>query len=116
MLVVLGTLNVVQGLIALFDDGYFVIRRESDLLLVDFTAWGIVLLLWGALLILAGLGLISGRGWARWFAVFAASVNIIAQIGFLPAYPILAAIMVGLDVVIIFALTARWGEARGFLS
>jgi len=43
-------------------------------------------------------------------------VNIIAQIGFLPAYPILAAIMVGLDVVIILALTARWGEARGFLS
>jgi hypothetical protein len=116
MLVVLGTLNAVQGLIALFDDGYFVIRRESDLLLVDFTAWGIVMLIWGGLLILAGLGLISGRGWARWFAVLVACLNIIVQIGFLPAYPILAAIIVGLDVVIIFALTARWGEARGFLT
>jgi len=112
MLTLVGTLNVIQGLIALFDDGYFVIRREEDLLLVDFTAWGIVLLLWGALLVCAGLAVASGRGWARWFAVVLTFVNVIAQIGFLPAYPLWAALMIGLNVVVIFALTARWDEAR----
>jgi hypothetical protein len=108
----LGTLNVIQGFIALFDDGYFVVRREEDLLLVDFTAWGVVLLIWGALLVGAGLALAAGRGWARWFAVVAAFVNVIAQIGFLSAYPLWAAILIALDVVVIFALTARWDEAR----
>jgi hypothetical protein len=108
----LGTLNVIQGFIALFDDGYFVVRREEDLLLVDFTAWGVVLLLWGALLVGAALALAAGRGWARWFAVVVAFVNVIAQIGFLSAYPLWAAILIALDVVVIFALTARWDEAQ----
>ena len=108
----LGTLNVIQGFVALFDDGYFVVRREEDLLLVDFTAWGVVLLLWGALLVGAALALAAGRGWARWFAVILVCVNVIVQIGFLPAYPIWSAIVILLDVLVIFALTARWDEAR----
>jgi hypothetical protein len=108
----LGTLNVIQGFVALFDDGYFAVRREEDLLLVDFTAWGVILLCWGALLVCAGLALAAGRAWARWFGVVVAFVNVIAQIGFLSAYPIWTAIMIALDVVVIFALTARWDEAR----
>jgi len=108
----IGTLNVIQGLIALFDDGYFVVRGEDDLLLVDFTVWGVILLAWGALLVGAALGLAAGRGWARWFAIVAVSINVIAQIGFLAAYPLWTAIMIALDVVVIFALTARWAEAR----
>jgi hypothetical protein len=112
ILALLGTLNVIQGFLALFDDGYFVVRTEDDLVLVDFTAWGVILLLWGALLVCAGLAVAAGKTWARWFAIAAVFVNVIAQIGFLPAYPLWAAIMIGLDVVVIFALTARWDEAR----
>jgi p-aminobenzoyl-glutamate transporter AbgT len=112
ILALLGTLNVIQGFLALFDDGYFAVRTEEQLLLVEFTAWGVILLIWGALLILAGLALAAGKGWARWFALAAVFVNVIAQIGFLPAYPLWSAIMIGLDVVVIFALTARWDEAR----
>jgi hypothetical protein len=112
ILTLVGTLNVIQGLIALFDDGFFVVPNEDDLLLVDFTAWGVILLAWGLLLVAAGLSVAAGRGWARWFAVLAAFVNVVAQIGFLSAYPVWAAIMVLLDVLVIFALTARWDEAQ----
>jgi hypothetical protein len=111
-LTLIGSLNLLQGFIALFDDGFFVVPREDDLLLVDFTAWGVIMLGWGLLLIAAGLAVVAGRGWARWFAVFAVFVNVIAQIGFLSAYPIWSAIMILLDVLVLFALTARWGEAR----
>jgi hypothetical protein len=112
ILTLVGTLNVIQGLVALFDDGYFVARSEDDLLLVDYTAWGVIMLVWGGLLIAAGLAVAAGRGWARWFAVLLACVNVVAQIGFLAAYPVWSAIMVLLDVLVIFALTARWHEAR----
>jgi hypothetical protein len=115
MLALIGTINIIQGFVALFDDGYFVVPREDDLLLVDFTVWGVIMLIWGALLVIAALALISGRGWARWFAVAAAAVNVIAQIGFLSAYPIWSAILIALDVFVIFALTARWSEARAAL-
>jgi hypothetical protein len=112
MLTLLGLLSMLQGLLALFDDSFFVARTESDLLLVDYTAWGVVMLLWGLLLVIAGLSLGAGRPWARWFALLIASVNVIAQIGFLSAYPIWSAIMILFDVLVIFALTARWDEAR----
>ena len=112
ILVLIGTLCAIQGFVALFDDGFFVVPREDDLLLVDFTAWGVIMLLWGTLLAAAGFAVAVGKGWARWFAVLVACVNVIAQIGFLPAYPIWSAIMILLDVLVIFALTARWDEAR----
>jgi hypothetical protein len=112
VLALLGTLNIIQGLIALFDEGYFVLRGSEQLLLVDFTAWGVILLCWGLLLVVAAVALAGGRGWARWFAIVAVFVNVIAQIGFLPAYPVWSAIMILLDVVVLFALTARWSEAR----
>jgi hypothetical protein len=112
ILTLLGALNLIQGFVALFDDGFFVVPREEDLLLVDFTAWGVIMLVWGALLIAAGLSLSAGKGWARWFAVLIACLNVIAQIGFLSAYPVWSAIMILLDVLVIFALTARWDEAQ----
>jgi hypothetical protein len=112
ILLLVGTLCAIQGFLALFDDGYYVTRTDEELLLVEYTAWGIIMLAWGALLIVAGLALVNGKGWARWFAIAVASVNVIAQIGFLSAYPIWSAIMILLDVLVIFALTARWDEAR----
>jgi len=112
ILVLIGTLNAIQGFIALFDDGYFIARDEDELLLVDYGAWGVIMLLWGALLVAAAFSLMSGKSWARWFAVLVVFVNVIAQIGFLPAYPIWSALMVLLDILVIFALTARWDEAQ----
>jgi hypothetical protein len=112
MLCLVGSLNLVQGLIALFDDGYFVLRQEEQLLLVEYSVWGVVLMLWGAVLVWAGLALTRAKTWARWFAIAAAFLNVIVQIGFLSAFPIFSAIMIGLDVLVIFALTVRWSEAR----
>jgi hypothetical protein len=75
-------------------------------------AWGWILLLWGALLIACGLGLLATKGWARWFGVVLAFVSAIAQVAFLAAYPIWSTIVIALDVLVLFALTARWEEAR----
>ena len=65
MLVMVGAVNVVQGLVALFRG---VLRRrgsEGPAALLDFTAWGVVLLIWGGAQVGAGLGLNRGHGWAR---------------------------------------------------
>jgi hypothetical protein len=115
MLLLLGSLHVVQGVVALFDEGYLLVRASDDLLLVDVDAWGVIMLCWGALLMLGAYGLTRGSGLARWFAVGVAFCDVILQIGFLSAYPIWSAILILLDVVVIFALTARWSEARASL-
>ena len=56
MMVLLGMVNGFQGLLALFDEGYFV-ANSDDLVLVSYGAWGALLLLWGAVLIATGAAL-----------------------------------------------------------
>jgi hypothetical protein len=112
MLCVIGALNVVQGLVALTNDTYFLVRAGDHLLITDFTGWGVVLLIWAAVQIGAGLGLNSGKGWARVMAIIVACVSVLIQILFLSAYPIWSTIIIAIDVFVIYALTARWAEAR----
>jgi hypothetical protein len=112
MLAVVGGVNLIQGLVALFQDDYFVVRSGSDLLIADFNTWGWIMVIWGAFQVAAGLGLNSGKGWARVLAIIAACVSILIQVLFLAAFPLWSAMIIALDVIVIYALTARWGEAR----
>ena len=112
MLVIAGSVNVMQGLVALLDEGYFLVPSGDDLLLIDYTAWGVVSLLWGALAIGAGLGVFASKGWARWTAVGIAGVSILIQIGFLAAFPVWSGLIIAFDVLVILALTAHWSDVR----
>jgi hypothetical protein len=116
MLAVVGAVNIVQGLVALTQDDYFLVRNGDQLLLLDFQAWGWVLLIWGLAQVGAGIGLNFGHGWARVRAIFVACVSVLIQTLFLSAYPIWSAIIITLDVIVIYALTARWSEARAGLE
>jgi hypothetical protein len=117
LMVILGGIDVFQGLIALFEDEYFVVT-QSGFLVVDLTAWGWIILLWGVLLVLAGLALLAGRGWARWFTIVVVSLNVFAQLGFLgnSQYPLWALTALALNVVVLYALTARWAESRAEIT
>jgi hypothetical protein len=115
MLCVVGGINVIQGLVALTRDTYFLVHKGDQLLITDFSTWGWILMIWGALQIAAGLGLNSGKSLARISAIVIGSVSILIQMLFLSAYPVWSLIIIALDVIVIFALTARWGEARGGL-
>ena len=113
VMLVIGAIDFMQGLIALFEDEYFVVTR-SGFLVVDLTAWGWIMLIWGVLLLLAGLGLIAAQGWARWFAIVVVSLNFIAQLGFLgnSQYPLWSLTVMALNIIVLYALTARWDEVK----
>ena len=115
MLVLTGFFDILQGLTALLNDQYYAVRG-GQLLVFDFTAWGWIWLIWGLLLIAAGFGLLRGGGGARWFAIVVVFINAIGQIAFLNAFPIWSTIVIALDVFVIFALTARWSEARAAMD
>ena len=114
MLAVVGLINAIQGIAALVDESYFVVSAD-ELILGDFTTWGVARLIWGCAQLAAGMGLNSGAGWARMLAVAIAGVSILVQTAFLAAFPAWSLTIIALDVVIIFALTARWSEARAGL-
>jgi len=117
MLVIVGAIDFFQGVIALAEDEYFV-PTGSGFLVVDLTGWGWIMLLWGVLLVLAGIGLVGGQGWARWFAIVVVSVNFIAQLGFLgnSATPLWSLTVIALNIIVLYALTARWSESTTELS
>jgi hypothetical protein len=112
MLILLGCFHAIQGLVALFDDQKFLVADSGLVVSVDYTAWGWVHLIGGIILALAGISLLAGRMWARVVGVIAASVSAIVNIAFLQAYPIWSAIMIAVDVLIIWAITVHGAEMK----
>lgn len=117
MMFIIGGIAFFEGLIALLEDEYFVVTR-SGYLVVDLTTWGWIMLIWGIVLFLAGLGLMAAQGWARWFSIILVSLNILAQLGFLgnAQYPLWALTALTLNIIVLYALTARWGESKNELG
>jgi hypothetical protein len=117
LLLVVGCIDFFQGLIALFDDDYYVVTA-SGFLAVNLTGWGWIMLIWGVLLFFAGLGLLGGQSWARWFAIVVVSLNVLAQLGFLgnSQNSLWALTALALNVVVLYALTARWSESAAELT
>ena len=111
LLILLGTLHGLQGFLALFDEGYFVARSEQ-LVLVSYGAWGAIMLLWGAILLVTGAALNARLSWARWAAAAIVMVDAVLQVAFLPSSPLLSTVLIGIDIIVLFALTARWTEAQ----
>ena len=64
------------------------------------------------LAVIAGLALFTGALWARITAVVLATINAIAQLTFLSAFPVWATIVIALDVVVIWAVIVHGSEAK----
>jgi len=112
MMLIIGSIAFFEGLIALFNDKYYVVTA-SGFLVFDLTTWGWVMLLWGIVLFIAGLALMAAQGWARWFTIIVVSLNILGQLGFLgnSQYPLWTLTVMALNIVVLYALTARWSES-----
>jgi|SRR5680860_119974 len=112
MMVMLGTFHAIQGLVALFKDEYFLVGQSGLTVEVDYTTWGWIHLIGGVLVVAAGIGLFTGRYWARTIAVLLALVSAVVNIAFLSAYPIWSTIMIAVDILVIWALMVHGSELR----
>ena len=112
LLLIIGFIDIFQGLIALFEDEYFVVTR-AGFLAVDLTAWGWIMIVWGVLLSVGGMAWVQGRR-GRAGSDVVVSLNVFAQLGFLgnSQYPLWALTALTLNVVVLYALTVRWDESK----
>jgi hypothetical protein len=113
MMILIGILNVIQGLIAIIRDDYYVVTPEQ-IIVFDLTTWGWIMLIWGVIVALAGYALAMGAGWARWFTIVVASLNVILQLSFVGSgqYPLWALTVLALNVLVLYALTVRWKDVE----
>jgi hypothetical protein len=107
-----GTFQAIAGLAAIFNDDYFLVRRKDLVITLDYTGWGWIHLAFGVLLVAAGFGMCLGQLWARIVGVALAGLSAIANFLFIAAYPVWGGIIIALDVLVIYALTAHGREAK----
>jgi hypothetical protein len=112
LMIIIGALDFFQGLIAIIRNQYYVLT-PNQIIVFDLTTWGWITLIWGVVLVFAGLGLLSRSGWARWFAIVVGSLGFFVQLGFVGSaqYPLWALTVLTLTVVVLYALIVRWDDA-----
>ena len=111
MLAMIGAITFFEGLIAIIRDNYYVVTRQQ-VFLFDVSTWGWIMLFWGILLFLAGLGLAAKSGWARWFTIIIVFLSLLSQLSFLgnAQYPLWSLVVITLEIVVLYALTVRWKD------
>ena len=107
VLLMVGAFNVIFGLTAIFEDETLT-AVGGRVIVWDLTTWGWIHLVFGIVQVLAGLGLFAAREWARWAAIVFAMLNAIGQVAFITVFPLWTILVITLDLIVIYQLTARW--------
>ena len=113
IMIMLGFLNFFYGLAAVLNDDVVVVGGQGAII-ADLTTWGWVTMLIAGVLVLTGWGLLAGAEWARWVGVLVVGLNAIEQVWIFPAAPLWAFLVIVLDVIIIYNLTARWAGTSAY--
>lgn len=110
MITIAAVLNTVYGIAAI--DSAHVFVNDARYIVADLNTWGWFLLALGVLQFFAAFAIWRGATWGRWFGVACASANVILQMLWIPAFPILALTILALDITVIYGLLAYGGRRR----
>jgi hypothetical protein len=111
MMVLSGVLNALYGLVAAVNDDWVVWTHRKSVYL-DISTWGWIHIVVGGLVILAGLGVLSGNVVARAVGVVLAGLSMLSNFFFIPVYPFWSLTVIVIDVLVIWALTVHGRELR----
>jgi hypothetical protein len=107
MMLMGGFFSVMEGLVAIFKDDYYLVAKSGLAVNIDYTAWGWTHLIAGCIIVAAGFGLFTGKTWARVVGVVLAVVSALVNFAFIAAFPVWGVVVIAIDVFVIFALTVH---------
>lgn len=110
LLLMLGTLNVIEGIAAIGNARFF--AGGQHYIFADLKTWGWIVLCIGVLQLAVGLGVFVKNQLSRWAGVIVLGANAIAQMLMIPAYPFWSLALFTLDIVAIYGLVA-YGQRIG---
>ncbi len=108
MLGLAGTFNVFDGIVALSRSKFYTVN--ATYVFSDLHTWGWIVLIGGVLQLLVAAYVATGSEFARWTGVAIASLNGIAQLLFLPGYPLWSIAAFTMDILIVYALVVYAGK------
>ncbi|MSO88181.1 MAG: hypothetical protein EXQ71_11795 [Acidimicrobiia bacterium] len=106
ILTIAGMFQIIAGTSAILKDNYIVIS-DNYVFQLNLTQWGWIHLGLGILLVLVGMGILSGNVVARTIGVIIAALSAIANFAFIPMQPLWAIVIIAIDIAVIWALTAH---------
>jgi hypothetical protein len=112
MLIMLGIFQAIEGFVAIFDNGYYLVRPNGLVINVDYTAWGWIHLIIGLIAVAVGLGLLTGNMAARIVGVVIAVISATLNLMFIAAYPVWSTIVIAVDVIVIYAIVVHGRELK----
>jgi hypothetical protein len=110
IILISGIFSLLQGLVILLGPRASYVVVDGSLFLFDVAGWGWWHVVVGALLTLTAFALFSGATWARVVAVILAVISAAGQLLVMPVQPWWSVIVIAIDVLIIYALTAHGHE------
>jgi len=112
MMMILGVFHMFEGLIALFRHTEIAFPASGLTVQVSYTQWGWLQLLAGVLVFFAGLGLFTGRMWARTVGVILVSISALINFAWANLYPVWSLTLLAIDFFVIYAIIAHGSEMK----
>jgi hypothetical protein len=106
VMIMIRVSDLLTGLVGVFANEFHVGTRRY-LLEFDATSWRVIHLLLGALVLVAGIAVLTGRLWGRVVGIVLVTLGAVANFPFLPYYPFWSLAIITLDVVVIWALVSH---------
>src|SRR5687768_2065372 len=82
MLLMMGALQAMEGLVAIFQDDYYLVTRGGMVVNVDYTTWGWTHLIIGLIAVGVGIGVFAGQTWARVAGIVIAVISALVNVAF----------------------------------
>jgi hypothetical protein len=111
MMLMVGAWQALAGLIAIFENEFYVTTRNY-IFELDATTWGWIHLVLGLIVAFAGWGVLSGQTWARIVGITLAALSATANFLFIPYYPFWSILIIAVDILVIWALASHGREFR----
>lgn len=105
MLLLLGVMNVIYGIAAISNSTFYV--ADAKYILSDLNTYGWVVLVLGVIQLLVAIGIFGRVQIARWLGVVFVSLNLIAQLLWISAYPLAGLALIAIDVLVLYGLIAH---------
>jgi hypothetical protein len=108
MLIIAGIGNFIWGITAIARDELLI----NKLLFANLTFWGVIFLILGVILVIAGVAILSKAPWATYFGIVFCSLSIIFYFFVMWAYPVWSVLVIAIDVLVIYGLATYGGVER----
>ena len=112
MMMILGVFHMFEGLVALFRHSFIAFPTSGLTIQVSYNQWGWLQLLAGALVFFAGLGLFTGRMWARTLGVIVVSISALVNFAWANIYPFWSLTLLAVDFFVLYAIIAHGSEMK----